>query len=164
MKMAKFLALVVSIACIVYGCASIVSKSEYPVSISSEPQCAEISITNSKGETVFTGKTPTTITLKAGSAYFKGETYKVSFKQQGYTPYCAQIERGVDGWYVAGNLFFGGLIGWLIVDPLTGAMWKLENLHVYLDAQASSFQSEGLHVVSLDDVPSHLHSKLVKLN
>lgn len=30
----------------------------------------------------------------------------------------------MDGWYV-GNIIFGGLIGLLLVDPITGAMWKL---------------------------------------
>jgi hypothetical protein len=33
--------------------------------------------------------------------------------------------RSVNGWYV-GNVIFGGLVGFLIVDPLTGAMWVLE--------------------------------------
>jgi hypothetical protein len=30
----------------------------------------------------------------------------------------------MDGWYI-GNILFGGVIGFLIVDPATGAMWKL---------------------------------------
>jgi hypothetical protein len=29
-----------------------------------------------------------------------------------------------------GNIVFGGLIGLLIVDPATGAMWKLEETQV----------------------------------
>jgi hypothetical protein len=33
----------------------------------------------------------------------------------------------MDGWYI-GNILFGGLIGILIVDPLTGAMWKLDDV------------------------------------
>lgn len=32
----------------------------------------------------------------------------------------------MDGWYI-GNLLFGGLIGMLIVDPATGAMYKLDD-------------------------------------
>lgn len=32
----------------------------------------------------------------------------------------------MDGWYM-GNLLFGGFIGFLIVDPATGAMWKLDD-------------------------------------
>ena len=30
-----------------------------------------------------------------------------------------------DGWYIGGNILVGGLIGWFIVDPLTGAMYTL---------------------------------------
>jgi hypothetical protein len=31
----------------------------------------------------------------------------------------------IDGWYW-GNLLIGGIIGMVFVDPLTGAMWKLD--------------------------------------
>ena len=146
------------------GCASIVSKSEYPISISSTPQAADISILNRARESVFTGKTPTTVTLKAGAGYFKGENYNVTFKKEGYNPHTAQIERGVDGWYIAGNIFFGGLIGWLIVDPATGAMWTLKNLHVDLSSESSSLFKEGLHILTIDDVPDHFRSKMVRIN
>jgi len=149
---------------LVAGCASIVSKSAYPVTISSKPPGANITIVNRSRETVFNGKTPTTVTLKAGAGYFKGENYTVTFEKEGYATHTAQIERGLDGWYIAGNLLFGGLIGWLIVDPATGAMWTLKNLHADLTSKTSSLQKEGLHIVTLDDVPEHFRSKMVKLN
>ncbi len=146
------------------GCASIVSKSDYPVSVSSRPQGAEITIKNRTGEVVFSGKTPTTISLKAGAGFFKGENYTVTFRKEGYIPHTAQIARGVDGWYIAGNFVFGGLIGWLIVDPATGAMWTLENLHVDLSpAQASSLEN-GIQIVTIDEVPAHLRSRMVRIN
>jgi hypothetical protein len=34
------------------------------------------------------------------------------------------LDSSVSGWYF-GNLAFGGVIGMLIVDPLTGAMYNL---------------------------------------
>ena len=145
------------------GCATIVSKSEYPVSINSQPQGADITIVNRLNQGVFTGKTPATVTLNAGAGYFKGENYIVTFKKEGYAPHTAQIERGVDGWYIAGNIFFGGLIGWLIVDPATGAMWTLKNLHVDLISKTSSLQDQ-IHIVTIDDVPVHLRSNMVKIN
>ena len=64
------------------GCASIISKSTYPVTISSQPNGAEISITNRKGLQIYTGQTPTTITLKAGRPYFIFEKYTVTFKKE----------------------------------------------------------------------------------
>ena len=145
------------------GCASIVSKSKYPVSITSNPEGAAIIIVNRIGQDVFSGKTPTTVTLKAGAGYFKGETYTVTFKREGYATHTAQIERGVDGWYSVGNIFLGGLIGWLVVDPITGAMWTLKDLHVNLKPEESYLQKEGLHIVTIDDVPNHLRSKMVKI-
>ena len=68
------------------------------------------------------GATPTTLTLKAGAGFFNGETYTVS-AQDGSAS--ATLESGVDGWYVLGNLVFGGLLGYLIIDPATGAMFTL---------------------------------------
>lgn len=148
------------------GCASIVSKSEYPVSISSQPEGAEISIINRNGQSVFSGTTPTTIFLKAGAGFFKGENYTVTFKKDGYAPYTAQIQRNIDGWYIAGNFVFGGLIGWLIVDPATGAMWTLKNLHVDLSSvQTSSIENENaIQIVTIDDVPDNLRSQMVRVN
>lgn len=105
------------------ACATIVSKTDYPITVSSKPDGADITIANRAGQSVFAGKTPATVVLKAGAAYFTGETYTVTFKRAGYVSHTAQIERGVNGWYIAGNIVFGGLIGWLIVDPITGAMW-----------------------------------------
>jgi hypothetical protein len=149
---------------LLFGCASIVSKSEYPVTISSQPQGADITIVNRKGYNVFSGSTPTTVTLNAGAGFFKGENYTVTFQKEEYATYTAEIKRSVDGWYIAGNFFIGGLIGWLIVDPATGAMWTLEDLNVDLTAQTSYLRDETIHIVTIDEIPSHLRSKLIKLN
>lgn len=53
-----------------------------------------------------------------------GEDYKLVFEDAGYYPYETHVKSMVDGWYV-GNIFFGGLIGILIVDPATGDMYTL---------------------------------------
>lgn len=109
------------------NCASIVSKSSYPVTINSDPDEADIIIKDEHGKTAHKGKTPTTVTLKAGEGYFNGCDYTVFFSKFGYSSREAKIKRDVDGWYILGNIVFGGLIGWFIVDPATGAMWKLED-------------------------------------
>jgi len=162
-KIGYSFSLVVLLIAVLAGCATIVSKSDYPVSISSKPEGAEITIVNRAKKTVFHGKTPATVTLKAGAGFFKGENYTVTFKKEGYAPHTAQIERGIDGWYIAGNLVFGGLIGWFIVDPATGAMWTLKNLHVDMSPQTSSIQKQ-IHIVTIDDVPDQLRSKMVRIN
>jgi hypothetical protein len=160
--MRKSIWFLVIVLLITSGCASIVSKSEYPVSISSEPAGVQIAIENREGNKIYEGKTPATITLKAGAGYFKGETYTVTFKADGYTPHSAQIKRDVDGWYILGNLVFGGLIGYLIVDPATGAMWTLKDLHVQMSPLVSS-GSEEVRIIALEDLPAHLRSRMVRV-
>lgn len=35
------------------------------------------------------------------------------------------LKTSVNGWYIGGNFVFGGLIGWLIVDPLNDGMYTI---------------------------------------
>jgi hypothetical protein len=71
------------------------------------------------------GTTPASVTLDASAGYFDGQKYTVTFSKDGYDPTTVQIDSRINGWYV-GNIVFGRFIGWLIVDPLTGAMWALD--------------------------------------
>ncbi len=107
------------------GCASIVSKSEYPVTINSKPDGAQITVVDANDRAVYKGETPARVTLAAGRGYFKGHDYRVKFEKEGFSKAEMPIERGIDGWYIGGNILVGGLIGWFIVDPLTGAMYTL---------------------------------------
>ena len=117
-------AVVVCTAAMFTGCASIVSDSKYPVAINSTPSGANFVITNKAGVEVHSGQTPSTVTLKAGEGFFSGETYQVRMTLDNHEEKIITIDTSIDGWYV-GNILFGGLIGLLIVDPMTGAMWKL---------------------------------------
>lgn len=145
------------------GCASIVSKSQYPVRFDSTPSGAEITIRDASGETVFSGTTPTTVTLDAHAGYFRGQDYTVQYQLDGFIPATGELRRGVDGWYIFGNIAFGGLIGWLVVDPLTGSMWTLPKEHVMnlQQASAGTGREQELEIVGLDDVPEALREKLV---
>lgn len=163
MKKAVWIFIAVMLIASVTGCASIVSKSDYPVNISSNPQGADITIVNRAGQKVFSGKTPTTVTLKAGAGYFKGETYTVTFSADGHKPHTAQIQRDVDAWYIAGNILFGGLIGWFIVDPLTGAMWTLDDLHGDLSPEAAASAAQQIHILTLEQAKD-LPGRRVRIN
>jgi len=147
------------------GCASIVSKSIYPVSIYSHPDSANITIEDEKGKIMYRGKTPTTISLSAGEAYFHGKKYTVNFSKEGYGEQNATIQSGLDGWYI-GNILFGGLIGFLIVDPLTGAMFKLPNeVTVTLaEMERSEIDNKTLKIVTIDQIPRHLKQHLIRVN
>lgn len=159
-------ALFIIVALLVTGCASIVSKSSYPVVITSSPDQANFTITNKSGMNVHSGKTPSTVTLKSGCGYFKGETYNIAFQKDGYSSDSATIDSSMDGWYV-GNIIFGGLIGILIVDPVTGAMWKLPptvSATMYENEAASNTEEKTLHIVSYNNIPDSIKANLISID
>jgi hypothetical protein len=108
------------------GCASIVSKSKYPVAITTEPAGAKIEIKDQDGVVRFAGTSPATAILDAGNGYFTRARYTVSASKEGYNPAILPLQNSIDGWYW-GNILFGGLIGLLIVDPITGAMFQIDH-------------------------------------
>jgi len=125
------LALAAGVMILTQGCASIINRN-HPVSITSEPAGAKVTIYDKAGRAVYQGTTPTMVALKRYVGYFSAPRYTVEFDQAGSEAGRGEIAGHVSGWYIVGNLFFGGLIGYLIVDPLTGAMWTFEDLHVNL--------------------------------
>lgn len=156
----------VTIAVVVSSCASIVGKSDYPVSFNSTPSGANVIVVDEAGREVFNGTTPATATLAAGRGYFKGHDYKVKFAKDGFSSYEAPIKRGTSKWYIFGNIAIGGLIGWLIVDPITGAMWTLDDkIDASLVVQSAAESDEPtLNVVALNDVPASLRQRLRRVN
>lgn len=126
------------------SCASIVSTSKYPITLHSNPPNADVSIKNQKNQTVFEGKTPTVVELKSGTGYFKAASYLVTFKKEGFETRSFPINSEIDMWYYA-NFFLGGLIGMLIVDPITGAMYKLVPQYIHAELYKSQVLSTGLY-------------------
>ncbi|SEA19720.1 hypothetical protein [Microbulbifer marinus] len=145
------------------GCASILSDSSYPVTINSTPSGANFSVVNEAGLDVHTGVTPDTITLAASDGFFSSASYTVKYQMAGYNEQSFQLTAGMDGWYI-GNILFGGLIGMLIVDPATGAMWKLpESANVTLQPATASAPMGGLTIASIDQVSEDVKSQLVRV-
>lgn len=146
------------------GCATIVSDSSYPVTIKSIPAGASFKVTNSSGLVIHSGTTPSTVTLKSGAGYFKSASYILSFEKDGYIGNSFELESTMDGWYI-GNLVFGGLIGFLIVDPATGAMWKLPNNHsTSLDSKLpTDGSSHELTVISLNDATQEMKDNMIEV-
>jgi hypothetical protein len=122
----------------------------------------QFSVTDKNGFTVKTGVTPATVHLKAGSSYFRRAFYQVKFKADGYQEQSLPVYFKIDGWYF-GNLLLGGWPGMLIIDPLTGAMWKIESrfLHATLDKNRADNELNILHI---NDLPDKLKKHLVKVN
>lgn len=127
------------------GCASIVSKSKWPVTINSNPSGANVTIKDSHGVEIQRGTTPMIATLPSKDGYFRSASYQFTFQKDEYSVANSALSAHLNGWYW-GNILFGGLIGFVIVDPSTGAMWKLDdatcgNLSANPNALAKSTRS-----------------------
>lgn len=145
------------------SCASIVSKSSYPIAINSNPSEANITITDKRGVQVFQGNTPANIKLNAGNGFFSKARYSVKFEKEGYESKTVPVYFKLDGWYF-GNILFGGLIGILIVDPATGAMYKLDTefLNETLAKSAISMTDQRkLNVHDVNSIPESWKANLV---
>lgn len=151
------------------GCATIFEGGTQAVTFKSVPESAGIAITNRAGEKIHAGTTPVTLTLKRGAGYFKSEIYNVKIEKEGFKPKELTVTGSVNGWYI-GNLLFGGLIGMLIVDPITGAMYDLapETISASLDAMdmKTSDAERSLTIVLAENVPTEVwkNARLLKTN
>jgi len=146
------------------SCASIISKSTYPLSINSNPSNAKVSITDKKNQEIYLGNTPANVKLKAGAGFFSKAEYQVKFSSPGYDERIVPITFGIDGWYF-GNLFLGGFLGMLIIDPATGAMWKIETefLNETLSKSTASIDPE-MKIMNIDEIPENWETHLVRVN
>lgn len=163
-KLGKLATLAVAVV-MASGCATIVSKSSYPVNITSVPSEVPFQIKNRAGKVIVNGITPQRVILKAGAGYFKGEKYQVTFTPKGKNAKSQtfELDTTLDGWYLGGNLIFGGLIGYLIVDPFTGAMYKLPE-EFMVDLASGNTTTAGLHIISIEQLNDMQRSKLQPIN
>lgn len=168
------------------GCASVITGNSQTITISSTPSGARVSIRDKYQREVFSGFTPTSVTLKKGARYFVGQDYVIEISKEGFNTRLINVTSGIGGWYLLGNLVFGafGAIGWLIIDPFSGAMWVLSPEQVIADfdepvngnkLQVSDKSNEtlslidryspaALHIVLLENVSSTLRQIMRRIN
>lgn len=146
------------------NCASIVSRSSYPISVNSNPSGATVSITDKKGNEVFKGQSPAIATLKSGSGFFSRAQYQVKVSLAGFSEQIIPVTYKLNGWYW-GNLLLGGVLGMLIIDPATGAMWKLDTppINVTLSKSTASTETPVLKIIDIASVPQEMKDKLVRI-
>lgn len=163
-QLLKLTVLVFTLPILFSSCATIFGKSSYPVSISTNPKGANISITDKKSKEVYKGTSPATVTLKSGAGYFSKAEYKVKITAPGFGEQIIPVNYKLNGWYF-GNLLFGGLIGMLIVDPATGAMWKLQTppIYVTLDKLTETVTEPTLKIIDIKDVSESMKSNMIRL-
>lgn len=119
MKNSKLLISVFIVVSLLFvSCATIIKGTNQDISINSTPQKANVVVKTTGGVEVFSGTTPTTVKLP------KKKEYVATISLEGYKEVSVQITQSFEAWTI-GNLLCGGPIG-LIVDAVSGAMWKLE--------------------------------------
>lgn len=162
-------ALTISALCLAAGgCASIVHSGSRTVSINSQPAGASVTISKSDTKvSVHSGTTPMTVSLEPKRGFFKGQSYTVRLDLAGYKSDEIELKATVSGWYF-GNILFGGLIGILIVDPATGAMWNIspEKIDRPLSAQQAAIikNGDGFIISLISDISETEKEKMQKIN
>ena len=105
------------------GCATIMSHGPQTLHIISQPDGATCEITDTtEGKSIANATTPYTVSLERGAGYFLKKYYGVTLSKDGYMKEKITLTPQLNFWYVC-NIFLGGALGALIVDPLTGSMW-----------------------------------------
>jgi hypothetical protein len=170
MKFSKA-ALAAAVAISLSGCATIMGSPTQTLPISSTPSDAKVVIVDEAGTEVFSGSTPTSVTLnKSTGRYWGGKSFKVTISKAGFKTQVIPVTSSPNGWYIAGNFVFGGLIGWFAVDPMNGNMYTLspEAVASSMAAESSAHNNKStdgsIAIALLQDVPAHLRDKLVRIN
>lgn len=149
----KFFALC-ALAFSLTSCATIFTATKYPVSLSTNPEGASVMIENRAGKVIFEGITPTVVKLKSAAGYMQKEEYTITFAKDGFVQKTIQITAELDGWYI-GNIFLGGLPGMLIVDPLSGAMFKIaDEDQTVRETLVPVSRDVALQVYDINNLPS----------
>jgi hypothetical protein len=149
------------------GCATIVHSGPRSIPVASTPGGAKVSIYDRSNTLVMTNTTPFIASLDPKFGYFKGQTYRLVFELPGYSPAEIKLDSTLSAWYF-GNLAFGGLIGMLIVDPLTGAMYNLAPEKIEQTLSASQAQlihnGRGVLVILASETTQQERAEMVRVN
>jgi len=158
---------VLGAAAAVSGCATIVHSGPRNIPVASTPTGAKVSIYDRSDSLVMTNTTPFVAPLNTKFGYFKSQSYRLVFEMPGYNRAEINLNSSVSGWYF-GNLLFGGVIGMLIVDPLTGAMFNLtpEKIEQQMSpAQAQVIRNgHGLLIVLASQTTQQERDAMVRVN
>jgi hypothetical protein len=171
MSYAKFANLLAIPVCVAFaGCATIVGSPTQPISVASTPSEATITVVDEAGVEVFKGATPSTVILKKhAGGYWAKKSYTVTVAREGFKPQSIPVTASANGWYIVGNFFIGGAIGWFAVDPFNGNMYTLSPETIAANLSKGLAHNNGatdgsISIVLLEDVPPNLKDRLIRVN
>lgn len=168
-----FLILIAPIFLLLTSCATIVGTDTQNVTVISNPSDADVLITDDRGVNVSQGKTPLSVTLKkSDGSYFGGIDYVLTVSKDGYSSQAVSLNTTPNGWYIGGNLLFGGLIGWLAVDPFSGKMYTLNPKEVSVSLMSDMRKTSNVKVTDkgkmikihlYEDLTDEMKGKLIEI-
>jgi hypothetical protein len=167
--MKRSMIVILSMGILLASCATIMSGTTQSIKIATSPEGAKIAIYDQNRMKVLETSTPAIVNLTRGSGYFSGQSYRIEVSKDGYVTQNIALSSEVNaGWYFVGNVFTI-IIGWVIIDPITGAMWSLspENVSTSLAKAVSMNPQDGsLCIILKDQIPETVFNTLdlVKLN
>jgi hypothetical protein len=144
------------------SCATVLQSGPEPVTITSEPPEALVTITNLRThQRLLRASTPVIAPLARHAGYMRPARYQVVVEKPGYQPYVMLLHAELEHKYF-GNFVAGGPLGFLVIDPLTGAMYALPlRVHAVLvtvdrpEAAGSAQDPLPLHIpVPQEDRPA----------
>jgi hypothetical protein len=107
------------------SCATVLQSRPEPVTITSEPPEALVTITDLRTHQLLVrASTPVVAPLARQAGYLRPARYQVVVEKPGYQPYVLLLQAELEKKYW-GNVVAGGPLGLLVIDPLTGAMYAL---------------------------------------
>lgn len=114
-------------ALLLAGCATLNLKpAPDEVQVRSLPSNAKVDIIDfADNKIVASGSTPFSVKLPKRADYFVGKEYIVRVSKASFKTREFKLKSKVNETYVIGNIPTA-FIGWVLVDPGTGAMWDLK--------------------------------------
>lgn len=108
------------------GCASMFSRSNYNVSITTNSPAASITVRNTSGVILSSGEAPMIVGLKSNDGPFSAASYMCEVKDNATNKKQTRVINAQFCPWVFGNFIFGGVIG-IAIDGFSGAMYRLED-------------------------------------
>ena len=131
------------------GCSSITNHGNHSLYVTSNPSGAKLTVYDRIGNVVASERTPALVHLKPSFGYFDPATYRLVFEYPGYYPSQITVGPHVEKWYL-GNAVFGYGLGFLVVDPVTGAMWNFpRTLNRNLISAGERLSSHDLEIAEI---------------
>jgi hypothetical protein len=129
------------------SCATIIHGGDQDITINTYPSGANVKIINlNDNSEVGTYISPCIVNLERGYDFFEKGRYSIEIEKPGYAKKMILVRGSIDGWYIVGNFFSWEFLGWFLVDPATGAMWKLKPEMIYITLpQAGALKELGFN-------------------